>query len=98
MRLQPIGDDELDEHVTVMPGTLNSGDWFDVQVVYDGSPECNPVVTTRIKGQTRKMRPYEPRSERTARHKFSLTIAMMIVSGLIGYGAAFGHFTTTYFR
>lgn len=44
------------EQVKLFPRTLNSGDWFTVQLVYDGGGLSSDMVfTARIKGQTRKM-------------------------------------------
>ena len=55
-------------HVELFPRTLNSGDWFTVQLVYDGGGSSSDMVfTTRIKGQTRQMR-----AERRARKSGSV--------------------------
>jgi|SRR5271166_227556 len=44
------------EQVRLFPRTLNSGDWFTVQLVYDGGGSSSDMVfTTRIEGETRKM-------------------------------------------
>ncbi|ORA61084.1 hypothetical protein BST23_22345 [Mycolicibacterium elephantis] len=78
-----VGDNEFDEHVAIKPNTLNPGDWFDVQIIYDGSLQCRPEVTTRIKSQTRKMQEYQPKSLIDARRRtFALVAGAML--GLIG--------------
>jgi hypothetical protein len=52
------------ETVGVTPNTLNPGDWFTVQLLYDGDPSSDPQITGRIKGQTRKPQVYLTRQER----------------------------------
>lgn len=47
--------------VLVKPNTLNAGDWFTVQVIYDCSAREIVTVTGRIKGQTRLPRTYKDR-------------------------------------
>jgi hypothetical protein len=43
------------ETLNVYPKTLNSGDWFTVQLVYDGGAwDQPPTVTGRIRGRTRE--------------------------------------------
>jgi hypothetical protein len=49
------------ERIDSFPSTLNPGDWFVVQIICDGNPAQPLCVTTRIKGQTRKIREIEDR-------------------------------------
>jgi hypothetical protein len=53
--------DPQDNNVKVMSTTLNSGDWFTVQVIYDVGKDENTTVTGRIKGQTRSPQQYQER-------------------------------------
>jgi hypothetical protein len=52
--------------VNVIPKTLNPGDWFTVQLLYDGDPSSPSTITGRIKGQTRRPRVYLTRQQRSA--------------------------------
>lgn len=47
--------------VTVLPQTLNAGDWFTIQVIYDGGEGEVVTATGRIKGQTRPPQAYQER-------------------------------------
>jgi hypothetical protein len=71
------------EHVQLFPRTLNSGDWFTVQLVYDGGGSSSDMVfTTRIKGQTRKIAAYTRQRDVARRRKR----VWMAIGGL-GLGA-----------
>jgi hypothetical protein len=58
------------EYVRLFPRTLNSGDWFTVQLVYDGRGSSSDMVfTTRIKGQTRKIAAFTAASDVARRRR-----------------------------
>jgi hypothetical protein len=58
------------EHVQLFPRTLNSGDWFTVQLVYDGRGSSSDMAfTTRIKGETRKIATYTAQSDVAIRRR-----------------------------
>ncbi len=81
------GDKEFDEHISIKPNTLNPGDTFDVQITYDGTLECQPEITVRIKGQTRKMEALVPRS--AAREMgFYITLVGVAVGVFSGFFAS----------
>lgn len=71
--------------VGVTPRTLNPGDWFTIQVIYDVEQGAEVVVKGRIRGQTRAPRAYEDREPLGAASK---VFTYVLVSTLLGSYAA----------
>jgi hypothetical protein len=71
--------------VVVTPNTLNPGDWFTVQVIYDSRKRESVTVTGRIKGQTRPPQEYQDREGLTssARSKFLIGAQSLLVVAII---------------
>jgi hypothetical protein len=77
--------DRPEQHVELFPRTLNSGDWFTVQLVYDGGGSSSDMVfTTRIKGETRKIAALTPESDVARRRLRVWTAIAGLGLGTIG--------------
>lgn len=66
-------------NVIVEPRTLNAGDWFTAQILYDGDITQKVACTTRIKEQTRRMRAYVIPSAMPKREFIFITGAMFVL-------------------
>jgi len=71
--------------VSIAPNTLNAGDWFTVQLVYDFGPSADPpTVIGRIRGQTRPSQTYatdeELRATRYAGDESLITVNTMMTA------------------
>jgi hypothetical protein len=88
------------EQVKLFPRTLNSGDWFTVQLVYDGGGSSSDMVcTTRIKGQTRKIAAFTAASDVARRRKrVWMAIAGFGLGAILICASIVIHFNTLYYR
>ena len=91
-----IAQPDRPEHVRLFPRTLNSGDWFTVQLVYDGGGSSSDMVfTTRIKGQTRKIAAFTAESEVAKRRRRTwMAIAGFGLAAILFYTSIVLHFNT----
>ncbi|WP_133054116.1 hypothetical protein [Mycobacteroides saopaulense] len=72
------------EVIEIEPGTMNPGDWFEAQILYDGDSGWVPKVSVRILGQTRKMGVYLTKQDRSyLRSPFAALILSSII-GIVG--------------
>lgn len=77
--------DPKNEPVKINPNTLNRGDWFTVQVIYESGDDENITVTGRIKGQTRPPQEYQDREGLTsnARTKMIFGAQFLLVGAVL---------------
>jgi hypothetical protein len=97
-KIEPVPD--APEDVQVFPRTLNSGDWFTVQLVYDGGGSSSDMVfTTRIEGETRKMAAFTARREvARQRRRVWMAIAGFGLGTILICASIVIHFNTPYYR
>jgi hypothetical protein len=91
-------DPDTAEHVRLVPRTLNSGDWFTVQLVYDGGGSSSDMVfTTRIRGQTRKIAAFTPESDVVRRRmRVSMAIAGLVLAVILTCASIVSPFGTVF--
>jgi hypothetical protein len=77
--------------IDVYPKTLNPGDWFTIQVIYDGGEDTPVAVTGRIKGQTRPPRVYEDREPTPTNVKVLLAVAASVALIILTAGGYLAH-------
>ena len=80
-----LADQRGDEEIWIRPRTLNKGDWFTLQVVYDGgSPDSPPIIIGRVRDESRPTAIYTTKQELQA-NRISLwaRIALFTIAGLL---------------
>jgi hypothetical protein len=84
-------DDEIPVHVK--PLTLNRGDWFTIQVIYDSSVTADErvSVTCRINGEDRRPQVYQDREPIPTIVKTLLSVTAIFALILIAAGAYLAH-------
>jgi hypothetical protein len=75
------------ERIDDTPGTLNPGDWFTVQIVFDGDMNEPLCVTGRMRGEKRPMRLKDPK-RRTSRLATVVAGTTTLLGLLVGYIAS----------
>lgn len=82
------------ERIDSTPGTMNPGDWFIVQIVFDGNKDESLCVTSRMRGEKRPMQEISrPRQARRLR----LILAIPTAATGIFLGIAFSSTFSRYF-
>lgn len=76
------------EVIEIEPGTMNPGDWFEAQILYDGESDWAPKVSTRVQGQTRKTGVYLTKQDRSYVRSSLVVAAISSVIGIVGTFAA----------
>jgi hypothetical protein len=66
--------------VEVTAYTLNTGDWFTIQVIYDVKHKEGLTVTGRIKGQTRRPQSYQDRTPLSALSRFLIAAGIICIA------------------
>jgi hypothetical protein len=77
------------ERIDSTPGTMNPGDWFIVQIVFDGDRHEPLCVTSRMRGEKRPMQDISPQQQ--ARHRRMKGPVPPLVIGImmgVAYAAA----------
>lgn len=75
------------ERIDSTPGTLNPGDWFTIQIVYDGDKDEQLCVTSRMRGEKRPMQALAP-LRRAKRRRMILASVGAGFGALIGFAIA----------
>lgn len=74
---QIVARPDVPEQIDVYPKTLNPGDRFTVQLLYDGGADEKPTITGRVKGQTRGPTTYEVPDER-GQTRFGIFLVIIV--------------------
>ncbi len=84
-QVSPLDDgEEKREVIEIEPGTMNPGDWFEAQILYDGESVWVPKVSARILGQTRKTSVYLTRQDKSYLRSPFAALVISSVVGMVG--------------
>ncbi|SIL69970.1 Uncharacterised protein [Mycobacteroides abscessus subsp. abscessus] len=75
------------ERIDSTPGTMNPGDWFILQIVFDGDKDEPLCVTSRMRGEKRPMQAFAP-LRRTKRLRAIFAALGAGIGTLAGYAIA----------
>lgn len=75
------------ERIDSTPGTMNPGDWFIIQIVFDGDKDKPLCVTSRMRGEKRPMQEILPQRQ-ARRRRLILAVPASGIGALLGIAVA----------